>query len=649
MTHSKRKQSTIKTNSLLPINCKGKITRKPLETKTYTRINTQQIINIGRIFNDAQLRRWPHLDLINRNTNYNMMTLINIRKYSDKRRTGQGSIQSDGWHTIDWIKANEYVEHLQGKIVEATCVEDWKRVYNLQRQIVMSFSGRALAIRRVVTNSGGKTPGIDGIVWRGSDDYMTAIEALKEIVMNPKGYRASPLRRVYIPKGDSGDTRPLGIPTLLDRTVQAVYHLALDPVVETRSDPNSFGFRKRRSCHDAITALRNHLDKWYSARWILDADLSKCFDKISHEFLLKHTKICDKTVLQQWLKSGVMEEDSFSMTTEGTPQGGIISPTLCNVALNGLEDMIHKTIPWKKGKTPKIHVIRYADDFVVLGSNPEMLGKVKIATSTWLADRGLEFNEKKTSLVHIRKGFVFLGFNISRKNWNPRLNKMTDQETVLVIEPAIKGIRKLKKVISETILKESPIERIISTLNPILRGWTEYFRISYHSQRIFIKIEYHIFWLMVRWSAKHGGSLRKTMAKYTRRSKTRKWNWGVSDTLKLFNPSEAPIIAHTPLKLSRNPYDPNDKEYFEKRIEKRVLAKFRAAVYRRHNNICPICNQSLNNGENIELHHIKPAKDGGKYKLNNIVPLHQICHQKVTHLPESGEYLDKFTQTSSKK
>jgi RNA-directed DNA polymerase len=185
---------------------------------------------------------------------------------------------------------------------------------------------------------------------------------------------------------------------------------------------------------------------------------------------MKNTPICDKTVLEQWLKSGVMESYKFSKTTEGTPQGGIISPMLCNLTLNGLEDMVLGIAPRYKGLSSGVQVIRYADDMIVTGKNPEILSQVKDAISEFLKDRGLEFNEKKTRIVHIREGFDFLGFRISRKEWNPRLNKDTDQSTVLIIEPSVKGIANLKNKITEKIMKDSPIERIIADLNPILRG-----------------------------------------------------------------------------------------------------------------------------------------------------------------------------------
>ena len=222
---------------------------------------------------------------------------------------------------------------------------------------------------------------------------------------------------MYIPKPNSPkEKRPLGIPTMIDRAMQALYHLGVDPAVETTSDPNSYGFRKHRSTHDAITAIRSLLDKSTHPRWILEADISKCFDRIDHEFLMKHTPICHKHVLQSWLKSGIMEQLNYHDTEEGTPQGGIMSPTLCNVALNGIEEIIKKANPKKKGISSGVHTIRYADDMIITGRTREVVIKNKTILTEFLAARGLELNEKKTLVTHIRKGFDFLGFNIRRMN-----------------------------------------------------------------------------------------------------------------------------------------------------------------------------------------------------------------------------------------
>nr|AYE93292.1 DNA polymerase [Termitomyces sp.]AYE93309.1 DNA polymerase [Termitomyces sp.] len=550
------------------------------------------------------------------------------------------------WQHIPWDEVNERVRDLQDRIVKATLDNNMRIVYQLQNQLVTSVEGRALAIRRVVTSSGGKTPGIDKVTWDKPLERFNAIHELGMITKNPNQYKSKPLKRVMIPKSNSTEMRPLGIPTLMDRAVQAVYHLGVDPVVEAKSDPNSFGFRKGRSQHDAIAYIRSRLDKTVSPEWILETDIAKCFDKINHDFLLKETPICHKQVLKEWLKSGYVFEGKYTSTDEGTPQGGIISPTLCNVALNGIETVIMKQYPLRKvtdGQRPKVTVFRYADDMVITGCQKEILLQVKETVKEFLAVRGLELKEAKTRICHIQEGFDFLGFNVSRKEYNPFLNNHTTQPTVLIIKPSDKAIKSIKSKIREIITKYREIEKIISELNPVLRGWANYFSISYHSQATFIKIGHTVWKSMMNWvGRKHPHqSIERASAKYIVRGKTpsnHKWVWGTEkpDTEKenrqvILNIAETQIKTQPLLKLDKNPYLKEHKEYFDKRAVKKFDAKFRDLILKKYNHICSICNESLHNGENIELHHIKPVKEGGKYTISNIQPLHQLCHISITH------------------
>nr|UEX92728.1 hypothetical protein [Ophiocordyceps lanpingensis] len=552
--------------------------------------------------------------------------------------TGKKSDKKDfknEWHAINWKKAEAGVKDLQEKIVIATLKENMKEVYNLQWELLNTFGAKALAIKRVITNKGKRTAGTDGVIWNNPKEYWNAILILTEIVRKSSEYRAQPLRRVWIPKANSKELRPLSIPTMIDRAVQAIYHLGVDPAVEAKSDPNSFGFRKFRSTQDAITAIRSLMDKKTHPQWILEADISKCFDKISHEFLMKHTPICHKEVLKQWLKCGVMEELNYLETEEGTPQGGIISPTLCNIALNGLEKHIKDANRLIKGISPGVHVIRYADDTVITGKSQEIVLRNKRIFTEFLKERGLQLNENKTLTTHIRTGFDFLGFNIRRMDWDPKLNNTSDQDTVLIIKPSKKGVKKLKDSIRKIITLNKPIRKIISEINPILRGWGEHKRISYHSQEVFITIDHWIHKKMLKWTYLHKGSLRKNVLKYVIPSSTRKWNWGKSLTEKIINLGEISRITRRPLKLGKNPYIIENLGYFEKRREQLIEAKFRQLVYKTFGQKCPVCNESLHNEEIVELHHIIPQS--GKYNLENIVPLHQICHQQATHGDQSLE------------
>lgn len=410
----------------------------------------------------------------------------------------------NNWQQINWKEENNKVAMLQDKIVKATQAKNMSLVFKLQRQLINCFEGRALAIRNVVMNEGSKTSGIDNIIWGNPEDKFKAIENILTITQNPSEYKASPLKRVMIPKINSVELRPLGIPTVFDRAIQAVYYLAVDPVVETMSDKNSYGFRKGRSQHDAIAYLRTNLDKIYSPKYILEADIAKCFEKIDHQFLIQHTPICDKHILKEWLTSGYIYKNKYFKTIAGTPQGGIISPMLCNVALNGMEKMIREIYPLNTyvstGK-PKVYFARYADDLVVTGNTPIILEKVRDLIELFLKTRTLKLKDSKTRITTIEKGFVFLGFLFIRKPYKNRLNNttVTGQKTVLLIMPSKPAIQNFKMKIREILISTSILPLVIKNANPIIRGWTNYFIISYHSQEVFISLGHYIWGLLMKW------------------------------------------------------------------------------------------------------------------------------------------------------
>jgi RNA-directed DNA polymerase len=276
---------------------------------------------------------------------------------------GAVSDEATEWYAINWQTVNRNVRRLQVRIVQATKESRWGKVRALQRLLTHSYSGKVLAVRRVTENNGKKTPGVDQEIWDTPEKKTQAVQALKR-----RGYQSQPLRRVYIPKSDGKTMCPLGIPTMKDRAQQALYLLALVPVVETTADKNSYGFRQQRSCADAIEqcflALRSA-----NTQWILEGDIKSCFDKISHDWLLAHVPM-DRVILQRWLKSGYMEKHVLHETTDGTPQGGIISPALANCALDGLERLLQGKYPAGKrlkslgGEKPCVNFVRYADDGV---------------------------------------------------------------------------------------------------------------------------------------------------------------------------------------------------------------------------------------------------------------------------------------------
>src|SRR6202165_2256914 len=321
---------------------------------------------------------------------------------------GAVSGEAAEWYAMNWQAINQNVRRLQVRIVQATKAGRWNKVKSLQRLLTHSYSGKVLAVRRVTENNGRKTPGVDLIIWKTPEDKTQAVHALKS-----RGYQPQPLRRVYIPKSD-GQRRPLGIPCMIDRAHQASHLLALDSVLETNADRNSYGFRQKRSCADAIAQCFTTLSNAPNTQWILEADIKRCFDQISHDWLLAHVPM-DRAILQKWFKSGYMEKHVLHETTDGTPQGGIVSPALSNCALDGLERLLREKFPTKKplsslgGKFPCVNLIRYADDFIITGRSKELLeGEIKPLVEQLLQERGLELSPAKTVITHVEKGFDFL-------------------------------------------------------------------------------------------------------------------------------------------------------------------------------------------------------------------------------------------------
>lgn len=541
-----------------------------------------------------------------------------------------GAISHDemNWHEIKWEKVHNEVRRLQARIVKATQEGRWGKVQSLQHLLTRSFSGKALAVKRVTENRGKNTPGVDGVIWNTPKKKMQAIHEL-----NPKGYRPQPLRRVYIPKSND-QLRPLGIPTMKDRTMQALFLLALDPVAETMADPNSYGFRKERCQADAIEQCFIILSHKHSAEWILEGDIKACYDRISHEWLLENIPM-EKTILRKWLKAGYMEEHILYPTEEGVPQGGIISPVIANMALDGLEKFLRERLPkYKEGKRIKVNLVRFADDFVITGySKVFLLVTVRPLVEQFLEDRGLELSEEKTTITHIQKGFDFLGQNI-RKYGNK-----------LLIKPAKKSIQALLEKILR-VMKANPQAKavnLIRQLNPIIRGWVQYHR-HVVSKAVFSYIDHCIFKTLWRWATqrhphKSAQWVRKT---YFHLHKGNNWTWSAKATNHagkqrrqyLFRASCEPIRRHVKVRGQANPYDPAWETYFEKRIDAKMVKSLAGRnkllnLWKSQHGICPVCTQKITKRTGWHSHHIVWRSKGGTDLARNRVLLHPNCHQQV--------------------
>lgn len=465
------------------------------------------------------------------------------------------------WSGIDWSATYQTVERLQARIAKATREGRWGQVRSLQRLLVQSLPARRLAVRRVTTNKGARTPGIDGVLWNTPRKKMQAVEALRQ----RRGYRPRPLRRLYIPKRN-GKKRALGIPCMHDRAMQALHLLALEPVAEQGADPNSYGFRKARSIQDAHGRCQMVLAKDDAATWVLDADIEACFDRISHDWLLDHIPM-DKSILKKWLKAGYFDGDLFHTTEQGTPQGGPISPTLANMTLDGLESRVLSAIPrphWR-GPLPKVHVIRYADDLVVTARTREILDEHVIpAIAAFLEERGLNLSLEKTKTVHIDAGFDFLGANIRKYDGTFRRR------------PAKAKIRELIRKTRDLMRRHcgSKADVMLRQLNSLLRGWAYQFR-HLAAAKVFGHIDNCIFRQLWRWARKRHNNkgARWVKQRYFATLGNGRWVFhaqragrgGRPQTVALFRMSSLPIHRHIKVRSEAKYHDPRYAEYFKKR------------------------------------------------------------------------------------
>jgi RNA-directed DNA polymerase len=555
------------------------------------------------------------------------------KQMTTAQAVGAVSNQAAEWFAIDWRAVHRNVRRLQVRIVQATKANRWGKVKALQRLLTHSYSGKVLAVRRVTENAGRKTPGVDHVVWDSPEDKVQAVHALQR-----RNYRPQPLRRVYIPKSD-GKMRPLGIPTMVDRSQQALHLSALDPVVETQADKNSYGFRQQRCCADAIEQCFKTLRR-PNPRWILEGDIRNCFGNFSHDWLLTHVPM-DRVMLQKWLKSGYIDNQVLHETTEGTPQGGIISPAVSNCALDGLESLLKEKYPTGKahksvgGQFPCVNFVRYADDFIVTGRTKELLeGEVKPLIESFLRERGLALSPTKTVITHVEKGFDFLGQNVRRY-----------PNGKLLIKPSKKNVKTFLDRIRETMkagLGMSAAD-LIEALNAKIRGWANYHR-HVVSKHTFQHVDAVIFQRLWQWARrrhpkKSSGWLKK---KYFESHRGREWTFfcetcdsdGPPSKVRLYRASSTPIKRHVKVKGEANPYDPAYETYFEQREGSHMLDTFRGSstlrfLWHEQNGLCPVCNTKITRITGWRLHYCVPRVLGGSRSAENFVLLHPECHDRV--------------------
>lgn len=466
------------------------------------------------------------------------------------------------WRRIDWPRVHRTVRRLQARIVKATRTGNWRKVRSLRRLLIHSFSARALAVKRVTENRGKRSPGVDGTLWSTPAAKSQAVQTL-----GGNGYRPKPLRRVAIPKR-SGKTRPLGIPTMRDRAEQALHLLALEPITETQADPNSYGFRRGRSTADAMSQCYITLSRGFSPQWVLEGDITSCFDRISHDWMLDRIPM-DKATLRKWLKAGVVHKGKSFPTEAGTPQGGILSPTLANRVLDGLEGCLEARFGRKgtqKAHRHQVNLIRYCDDFVITGQSKALLkNEVRPLVQSFLEERGLTLSEEKTRITSIQEGFDFLG-------WHFR--KYDDK---LLIKPSKANVKAFLTNLRATVKanKQAKQERLIGLLNPKIRGWANYHQ-GVVAKVTFKRVDDAIWRLLWQWAKRRHPAKRRSWItkRYFRVRGNRRWVFATEtengDWVALAQASDTPIRRPIKVKGAANPFDPEWANYFATRRNRKA-------------------------------------------------------------------------------
>ncbi|MFD6438143.1 group II intron reverse transcriptase/maturase [Streptomyces venezuelae] len=554
------------------------------------------------------------------------------------------------WHGIDWASTEGNVRRLRQRIFKATQEGDLKKVRNLQKLMLRSRSNTLVSVQRVTQQSKGrKTAGIDRE--RALTPQARARMAV-DIDQQTQPWRARPVKRVYIPKSN-GKQRPLGIPVVRDRVIQARVKNALEPEWEARFESRSYGFRPGRGCHDAIQAIFSTAKgKTAKRQWVLDADLAAAFDRIDHDHLLSGVGgFPAKELVRQWLKAGVVDNGRFTRTDEGTPQGGVISPLLLNIALHGMEEAAgvrfatrKGTVMWAAKGTPIL--VRYADDFAVFCTSKEEAETVKSRLGDWLEPRGLRFNEEKTRILHLYEGFDFLGFNVRRHG---------DSLIITPSKDAVKRIRYRLRSEMQALLGQS-ITVVLRRLSPIVRGWSAYYR-TVVSSKIFSALDSYVWTLTYKWAKRTHPKKSKhwIVNKYfgrLNRSKNNNWVFGDRTT-----GAHLPKFAwtntrrHQLVKGKSSPDDPALHHYWSQRRRTRTpppMDKISLTLAARQKGLCPLCGQALIVGAEYEpesprewigwfdamkkrlhKHHFAYRRDGGSDEVKNLRLVHSECHQQL--------------------
>lgn len=576
------------------------------------------------------------------------------------------------WKDLDWASTKSKVFEWQRAIYSASKDGDIKTVRKYQHRIIGSLDAKLLAVRRVTQDNKGKnTAGIDKVKSIPPEKRLTLA---KSLVVPGIG---SPLRRVWIPKPGKPEKRPLGIPTMKDRCLQALFKLALEPEWEAKFEENSYGFRPGRNCHDAIAAIRSFIQK--RPKYVLDADIAKCFDRINHKYLLDKIGMTGKyrKQLKSWLECGVLDENVFSNTELGTPQGGVISPLLANIALHGMEEFCKNAIkdipvlgstgkpikPSRRGNT--LGFVRYADDFVIMHPDLEIITLLHNKLPEFLGQIGLELSPTKTRITHTLSfpfgeaneinettkqvcpglndspGFNFLGFFI-RQHKTVHLSAHGPSKELLgfrtLIIPSKEKQTAHQEKLHKLVLQDGKSmsqDALIKKINPVIRGWANYFgKSDANMMGLLGQMDYLLYLKLRQWAKRVYKTSGKGKSAF-RRIGTNKWTFATDNAvlIKHIDYSQ-PLSGYAKVKGESSPYD-HDQIYWAKRLTTNNTFNTRTTfLLKTQKGNCNWCKTQFTFDDILEVDHIIPRAKGGKDEYKNLQLLHRHCHDIKTSLDE---------------
>src|SRR5216110_2789289 len=555
--------------------------------------------------------------------------------------------ESEAWNKLPWRKLEQHVYHIQKRIYRASQRGNTRAVQKLQKLLMKSEAARLIAVRRVTQdNQGKKTAGVDGV--KSVPPKQRRVLAQEIHPKHWKQNKPKPVRRVWIPKPGKDEKRPLGIPTMFERSRQALGKIALEPEWEAKFEPNSYGFRLGRSCHDAIEAIYGTIKQ--KPKFVYDADIKGCFDNIDQQALLEklHTYSAMRQALKGWLKAGVLEGEVFTPTEMGTPQGGVISPLLANIALHGMEEAIKEGYN-KSRAVEKSKLIRYADDFVVIHSNKEAVEQAAKKIEHWLHDMGLYLNPKKTRLTHTLLsvdgpvGFHFLGFYVRQyRAGKTHTGKVANQwgEKVLGfqthIKPGKEEVKRHTREIKQRLKKlwHRSQADVISTLSPVIRGWADYYK-TVVSSEIFNSCDMILYYQLASWAKrKHPTRGKRWIRKrYWQTIGNNHWVFATKTPdgmKKIRTHGMTPIQRFVKVKGAASPYDGNLLYWYKRLKSHPLMNSEKAKLLSRQKGMCPECGLYFREGDLLDTDHLIPTALGGKNDITNKWVYHKHCHVKKT-------------------